>query len=171
MLTANDTVRFTILASPKKEVTGKKRLQKLISLGKYANLPFGVSFRLWNYGPFSREVAQATDTLESLGEIEAKKISIEPYNFLATSYLASGEGPSTPEFHRIGRVMKSLSKYSTVQLEIASTIAFFEDHNQKLDNAIDSTKRMKPQKATPPNVEVALSILKELAAGVDDGII
>lgn len=49
---------------------GKKALQKLVHLiSEVARVPVGYRFRLYTYGPFSRELASDVDILDSLGAI------------------------------------------------------------------------------------------------------
>ena len=49
---------------------GKKALQKLVHLiSEIARVPVGYRFRLYTYGPFSRELASDVDILDNLGAI------------------------------------------------------------------------------------------------------
>ncbi len=113
-------------ALPKHEILGKKRLQKLAFFATESGLPTDVSFFLHDYGPFSPKIAAATDILSFIGDISEEdtqigrtKRFVKRYRLPETTLLRE----RLPE--RVRETILKLHKYTTLELEIASTIRFF----------------------------------------------
>lgn len=63
-------IAYIAKANMDKGALGKKALQKLMHLShELRNVPVGYSFKLYTYGPFSRELAGDIDLLDSMGLI------------------------------------------------------------------------------------------------------
>lgn len=66
-------IAYIAKANMGKGTLGKKALQKLMHLSsELRNVPVGYRFRLYTYGPFSRELAGDIDLLDSMGLISVQ---------------------------------------------------------------------------------------------------
>ena len=69
---AESLVLAVLGAVPRHEVGGKKRLQRLAFFAVQAGAKCNVKFFLHDFGPFSTEVANATDVLSFFGAISER---------------------------------------------------------------------------------------------------
>jgi uncharacterized protein len=153
-----DFIKEVIAATPNRRIEGKKRLQKLIYLLESAGFDTEASFFLKDYGPFSREVENAADMMSIFGELVERNVLTGYSNYIATAY----ELPENLEVHpddRLAGLVRHLEKYRSVELEIASTIKYFENEGQSLYQAIESTKAIKPSKSTDRVISAANEVL------------
>jgi uncharacterized protein YwgA len=66
-------IAYIAKATMEKGTLGKKALQKLMHLShELRNVPVGYDFKLYTYGPFSRELAGDVDLLDSMGLISVQ---------------------------------------------------------------------------------------------------
>ena len=136
---------------PKQEIVGKKRLQKLVHLLKRAGAEVDADFRIHQYGAFSYEVARATEDLVLTGRIIERSEPLGIYGTYLTTYsLDNGGSEAKTLDDRSAKLLVELSAYSTIELEVASTISFFESEGLQTEDAVTRTKQMKPSKTIPP---------------------
>ncbi len=160
-----DKLIFSVLAAlPKHEVRGKKRLQKLAFLMKEAGVGCDATFRLWDYGPFSFEIAKTADWLTALGKIDERTEQSGALNTFMTIYSMGAERAYECNFltphHK--ELLKSLDTYSTIELEVAATIRYFERQGFSKQRAIQETVEMKPTKTIAPVIQKAEEIIQQL---------
>jgi hypothetical protein len=117
-------------------------------------------FLLKDYGPFSREIAQATEFLTLTGDVEEE---VEKFGsvLMSVDKVRSDRDVNLPDERWI-EVLRRLSKYSTIELEVAATIEFFRAQGSSAEEAQDLTKEMKPTKAVPSVLAKSSNILEEL---------
>jgi uncharacterized protein len=143
------------------KVEGRKRLQKMVHLLQVAGVNVPAEFRIHHYGPFSDELASVAGSMVLEGELEEEAEPVGPYDTYQYLYSAPSSGRS-----RINSEMKALiqtlDRYSTVELEVASTIAFFEEQGHDRQEAIEQTKSIKPRKTTARVLRQAEEILSQL---------
>lgn len=141
------------------KVEGRKRLQKIVHLLQEAGTDVKADFRLHHYGPFSDDVVTASELLVLFGELEEEQEPAGAYQTYQYLYRL----PSSAS-HRVNtdlkRLIQALNKFSTSELEVASTIAFYESHGADHSTAIEKTQFMKPNKAIPPVIRKAEEILR-----------
>lgn len=159
------TVIRLLAALPNQKINGKKRLQKLAHLLKLAGADVGEDFSISHFGPYSRRLADSAELLSLIGEIDKK---IRPTGVYGT-YLSEYSLPSNTLLEhkfqeKFERIASEIDRYSTVELEVASTIGFFVDAGFSEDRAIEQTKSMKPTKAKPPVLLKAEKILAAVRA-------
>lgn len=149
---------------PGKEIRGRKRLQKLGFLSKVIGAPLSAKFFLHDFGPFSAEIAHATEMLAFLGEIDESDVQLgATKKFVKVYKLNKAAQVSERLSNQIRGALVELQRYSTVELEIASTMLFFHrEEGLPWADAIEATKELKPSKSVP-NV---MSKAKEALAGV-----
>src|SRR5260370_38368322 len=69
-----ETLILAVLdAIPNKEIQGKKRLQKMSYFALQKGAKASVRFFLHDFGPFSADIASATDLLSFLGDINEQE--------------------------------------------------------------------------------------------------
>ena len=159
---AESLVLAILDALPTHEVHGKKRIQKLAFFAVQAGTPSDVRFFLHDFGPFSAEVASAIDVLSYVGAISEKEAQSsktkQHYKIYRLAEIVEQHLPSP-----VLSVLRKLNHYSTIELEIASTIRYFIQKGYSPQAAIQETKELKPTKTAAQIVERA----KEALAGVD----
>ncbi|MEX5214546.1 MAG: hypothetical protein NW703_10320 [Nitrospiraceae bacterium] len=150
-----------INALPSGRVEGRKRLQKLVHLLQLSGADVSAEFEILHYGPFSTELASTVDDLTYEGKI---KEDVEPVGVYGTyQYVYRLGDPSTfiPELQDIDRALvRRLDEASTVVLEIASTIGFFESSGSDRKDALLQTKEIKPKKAIDSVLQEASKVLE-----------
>lgn len=156
-------IKAVIEKSPKQQVVGRKRLQKQIHLLAVSGERVPAQFRIHHYGPFSSEISDAIEALIKSGEVGEKE---EPTGvYFSTQIVYENVEHQVSDFEpskNFVRVLDLLNKFSTMELEIASTIAHFKDSGSNHDQAIKAVVEMKPSKAVAPVVARASSLLDEL---------
>lgn len=159
-MSPEDFILSVLASMPDQKVVGKKRLQKLAMLLQHAGVKVKAEFRIHNYGPFSCDIADAADELFWKGDIEVSTASSGMYGTLQTVFRlpeAKKDRFELPDNFK--DKLAELNKFTTIELEVASTIAFFEKNNDSRDDAIDKTRKMKPTKAIPYVLKKAEEIL------------
>lgn len=145
---------------PDHKIVGKKRLQKLVYLLIEAGAPCQAHYALKDFGPYSGEVERQTSLLSIIGLIEERDVQVGYANYLATAYTIPEPAFDAPKLKgNLQQCLTCLNDYSTVELEIASTIRFF-NKTTDLETAINMTADMKPSKAKPEVIKNALAALE-----------
>jgi len=84
-------------------------------------------------------------------------------NGMWQSVYAFDEGADMKQLPSFSRghqdILKKLNGYSTVELEVASTIALFLMEGFPMEKALEETKDLKPTRAIPPVLNKAEEIL------------
>ena len=160
-----DSFIISILYSlPERKIIGKKRVQKFAMLLQEAGLEIDVGFRLHHYGPYSDGIAAAVDELSLTGVIDENDTQIGLQGMFASvftlpeSVVNDVHISSLP--NRYPELLICLNGYSTIELEVASTIRFFAKSGSNLEEAIDKTKSMKPTKTADVVLKKADEILE-----------
>jgi uncharacterized protein len=163
-MTPDQAVLAVLATVPGKSVRGKKRLQKLVHLWQASGVEIEVSFKIKYYGPYSREIDNSCALLSLFGDIEEKEIAAGYANYLTTEY-------SLPANYSLGdltiddsakRVLATLDKSDTIDLEVASTIVFFLKSGLNLEDAVNETRKIKPTKVNQRTVDSANKIISVL---------
>jgi uncharacterized protein YwgA len=148
---------------PSKEIRGRKRLQKLAYFALSLGAPAQARFFLYDFGPFSAEIAYATQMLTLLGEIDEEDVVLgNTKTFVKTYKLHDVSAVRDRLPSEVSREIAKLLPYSTVELEIASTILFFHGKGLSWANALESTKELKPTKSVPQVISRAMEALAEV---------
>ena len=113
-----------------KEITGRKKLQKMIYILQVCGLPFEEKYQFHFYGPYSEELSLRMEELCNLGFLlETKE---DKSNFIQYEYHVTAEGlnfleqfavdmPQLPDLFPI------LKEKSARFLELAATMLYFRD--------------------------------------------
>lgn len=148
---------------PQHEVRGRKRLQKLAFFAVQTGTSADVRFFLHDYGPFSTQLAAATDVLSYVGAITEEEAQLSKTKRYYKVYRLTDPNLVTEKLPRDSAIaLQKLSNYSTVELEIASTIRYFTSLGYTGERAIEATKQLKPSKAEPAILRRAHDALSEV---------
>ena len=148
---------------PGREVRGRKRLQKLAFFAVQTGTSASVRFFLHDYGPFSTQVAAATDILSYVGAISEDEAQFSKTKRYYKVYRLPDPTSVTEKLptNSAGALQK-LNDYSTTELEVASTIRYFISMGYAGDRAIQATKELKPSKAAPAIIQRAQEALSKV---------
>ncbi|MBO8165400.1 MAG: YwgA family protein [Brevibacillus sp.] len=111
------------------EVTGRKKLHKMVYIAKKMHLEFDDRFEFHMYGPYSEELSVRVDELCGLGLLDEQKESkgaIEVYR-----YTVNEAGRDFLRHHNVDlgggeRLFKRLNEENSRFLELVSTIFYFD---------------------------------------------
>lgn len=162
-MTVEPFILALLAALPDRKIRGKKRLQKLSYLLQQAGADLPAEFRLKHFGPYSQEIDRATSWLSLFGEVKETEDEVAGHGYLVTAYSleAGSEEFTKPLSARISEVLTCLDRFTTVELEIAATIEYFVRREGKnLEEAVASTRRLKPGKSTAKVIQRAREALR-----------
>jgi uncharacterized protein YwgA len=163
---AESLVANLLNALPKKEIRGKKRLQKLAYFAINSGASANASFFLKDFGPFSPQVANAASYLALVGDVEESDAPVGPAQKFLKVYRLTG--PVRDELsEEVKSVVRALDAYTTIELEIASTILYYLSKGLPVDEAIKATKNLKPTKSDDRIIRRARNALSEI--GLHEG--
>lgn len=151
---------------------GKKALQKLVHLmSEIASVPVGYKFRLYTYGPFSRELASDVDILDTLGAIHvtfnaerngyeiSSASDVESYVDKARDYIEKNKEEIDGVLERFGgKLAKELELYSMVTFIIKERLVSDVDDDKLV---VEKFREIKPH-YTVQQVQQGLKEIREL---------
>ena len=161
-LDSNDLVLAIVSAAPEHRVKGKKRLQKFAFLLKSAGVECRANFKIWDFGPFSNEVARAADWLAVSGILDEQEELVKNLKKFITVYTIDVNCDAPKLDNRYEKILSKLDTYSGVELEVAATIKFFLNEGNSTEAALKSVRELKPTKALPNIIHKSLALLKEI---------
>ena len=151
----------------------RKRMQKVVFLLQEKGCPFNADYRLHHFGPYSRDVAEATDELVQLGQLQEDRVvnpAGQQFNYSLTpeaeSNLAEIESDvatvKSANLERYEPLARKLLEKDVPVLEVASTVAYFWQREQDWEKAIEQTCRFKHLKPEDHIVERSRKLAEEL---------
>lgn len=123
-------VQFVAMAQ---EVSGRKKLQKMIYIAKKMDFPFAEKYELHMYGPYSEELTLRVEELCEMGFLSEQ--CTDKGSYVQYSYNVTEEGgrfletADTPHA-KLGDCIERLNGKSSRFLELVSTVLYF-DHLPK----------------------------------------
>ncbi len=144
-------------------IVGKTRLQKTVYLLGRCGVATDMEFEYYNYGPFSADLAAVSDFAEAEGLLkitERPGFYEVPYSVFETdiSYPREIGGVSAEQ---VKKWLDILSRYTAIELELASTIDFLRCEGVEGD--VDKTvSELKPLKSKKERLVRAHALLREL---------
>lgn len=116
------------------EVTGRKKLQKMIFIAKKMNFPFAEKFELHMYGPYSEELTLRVEELCEMGFLEEQCMNKGSY--LQYTYQVSDEGARFLETtslanEQLQSFIEKMQLKSSRFLELVSTLLYFDYLSQQ----------------------------------------
>lgn len=123
-------VQFISLAE---EVTGRKKLQKMIFIAKKMQFPFAEKFQLHMYGPYSEELTLRVEELCEMGFLNEE--CMDKGSYVQYKYRVSEEGVSflettKQESNTLEVFIQEMQSKTSRFLELVSTLLYF-DHLSK----------------------------------------
>ncbi|MBQ0138627.1 MAG: YwgA family protein [Kurthia sp.] len=119
-------VRFLALAG---EVTGRKKLQKMIFIAKKMNYSFQEKYNFHIYGPYSEELTVRVEELCNLGfltEVKENKGAYEQYCYTATDAGLKFMTIVQEDQKDLQKLVQQMNQKSSRFLELVSTLLYFE---------------------------------------------
>lgn len=157
---ADEAIVEILEALPERKVEGKKRLQKLAHLTQLAGADIDARYYILHYGPFSKEIANAVSLLSLTGIVRESVLPLGVYGRLQSVFVLSDRAGSKKKLPpKFKKLVADLNRFSTIELEVASTIGYFEKEGDPTTSALQKTREMKPEKAKGPVLRNANRIL------------
>jgi hypothetical protein len=139
------------------QVSGRTRLQKTAYLLELAGFGVGFEFEYRSYGPYSEELATATEAANLLGVVtEEERITSWGGSFFV--FTATGGGTDGCE-SRVALAQAAATAHA-VELELAATAAFL--YREGEEDPWAQTAKRKPDKAAGGRLARAQRLYEEL---------
>lgn len=149
-------------------VQGRKRLQKVVYFLQEAGCPLNCRYTLHNYGPYSRDVAEACDELVAAGLVDESggpaegdmqyTYSLKPATCKLLNQATAAE---MQPFQERGA---ALVKENLWTLELGSTVLFFYRQSDDWDHALTRACDYKKVPSNTPASQTALELAKSFEA-------
>jgi uncharacterized protein len=160
MATLDDIVRIIRLNGGR--IIGKTRLQKTFYFLEALNLGCGFEFSYHHYGPYSEELANSANDARALDMIDIDWRESQEGAEYAIFSDKGGRIEVDEERNESRRaVLRVLSGYSAVELELAATADFLEKHGYG-GEAWSETRRRKFRKISEEGITRGKQLLREL---------
>jgi uncharacterized protein YwgA len=147
-----------------KEISGRKKLQKMIYISKKFNLPFIERFNFHFYGPYSDELTVKVEELCNMGLIEeekTKKSGATQYIYRLTN---KGEDVLSNHLEQLREhipLINNLQNQTSRFLELVATLLYFE--SLSMIEAIEKVKSLKSkQNYTDEEFTLAYGFIEKL---------
>ncbi|WP_019378251.1 YwgA family protein [Virgibacillus halodenitrificans] len=147
-----------------KEVTGRKKLQKMIYILQKCEVPFEEKYQFHFYGPYSEELTLRVEELCNLGFIE--EVKEEKSNYYQYNYAITDDGKGflnqfrmdMPDFSKqVGLLQGRSSRF----LELVSTMLYFD--YLPAEQVVDKVHTVKPkQKYSEQEIQEANEFIHKL---------
>ncbi|WP_405097593.1 YwgA family protein [Oceanobacillus sp. FSL H7-0719] len=151
-------IRFFQIAE---DITGRKKLQKMIYILQKCNIPFEERYQFHFYGPYSEELTLRVEELCNLGflaEEREEKTSYYQYHYQIT---AAGEEflkQFTLDLPDMSDKIQLLKGKSSRFLELVSTLLYFDD--LEAAEQIEKLHHVKPkQRFTDEEIQEAMRFI------------
>ncbi|UJL46018.1 YwgA family protein [Virgibacillus sp. NKC19-16] len=144
-----------------KEITGRKKMQKMIYILQKSNVPFEEKFHFHFYGPYSEELTLRVEELYNLGflnETKEDKGNYSRYHYTITSEGETFLEQFSVEMPAISGRVEMLQHFSSRFLELVATMLYFDDLS--FDQMVEKIHRVKgKQNYTDEEMQTALSVI------------
>lgn len=147
-----------------KEVTGRKKLQKMIYILQKSKVPFEEKYQFHFYGPYSEELTLRVEELCNLGfldETREDKASYFQYHYHVTPEGESFLEQFTLDMPEMDGKIDLLKSKSSRFLELVSTMLYFEHLPES--EQIEKLHQVKPkQNFTEEEINEALKFIEQI---------
>lgn len=146
------------------EITGRKKLQKMIYIAKKLEFPFQEKYNFHIYGPYSEELTVRVEELCNLGfiqELKEDKGSYSQYCYTVTNNGEQFISILEEEEKNLATIIGEMNNRSSRFLELVSTLLYFDDF--KKDEQIVKLKSVKAKlNFTTIEIEEAFTFINQL---------
>lgn len=160
----NDHMRLMSVFAAAGEITGRKKLQKMIYIAKKMELPFHEKFEFHFYGPYSEELTLRIEELCNFGFIEELKEDKGGYCQYRFKITDSGREFLESDSHVIPQLKECILNMNGQQarfLELVSTILYFDDEAKEA--VVEKIRTLKAkQNYTDEEINEAYTYIEEL---------
>lgn len=141
------------------EIIGRTKLQKLAYLLELSGHGYGIPFEYKHYGPYSEQLAEATQAATLFGLMTERKQSTNWGGFYSifSTEVQSKSSWSNPTRQQIAA---AAVEANAVELELAATAAFLADDGCK--DPWEETARRKPEKCANGRLDRAKILYSSL---------
>ncbi|WP_449355022.1 YwgA family protein [Virgibacillus natechei] len=147
-----------------KEITGRKKMQKMIYILQKSDVPFEEKFHFHFYGPYSEELTLRVEELYNLGfldEIKEDKGNYSQYHYTITAEGETFLDQFAVEMPAIADRVEILQNRSSRFLELVATILYFNDLSfGEMEEKIHRVKGK--QNYTDEEMRDALAVIDEM---------
>jgi uncharacterized protein len=112
------------------EITGRKKLQKIIYIAKKLSFPFQERFQFHFYGPYSEELTLRMEELCNMGfieEVKEKKGGYFQYRYMLTDTGKEFLSLHEIEMPRMQECLSDMNEQNARFLELVSTVLYFDN--------------------------------------------
>lgn len=146
------------------EVTGRKKLQKIVYIAKKLNFPFPERYNFHFYGPYSEELTLKIEEMCNLGfinELKEKKGGYYQYRYKLSEDGTKFLTLSDVEMKNLKAFTLDINEHNSRFLELVSTILYFEQLTKaEVVEKINTLKRK--QNYTTDEIEDAYQYIDKL---------
>lgn len=147
------------------EITGRKKLQKMIYIAKKLDFPFQERYEFHFYGPYSEELTLRVEELCNMGflnEVKEKKGGYFQYRYSLTEAGKEFLGLNEVEMPNIGECLADMNEQSARFLELVSTVLFFNNLSKEEVSEKIAVLKSK-QRYTAEEIDAAYEYIEKLA--------
>ena len=112
------------------EITGRKKLQKMIYIAKKVDFPFHERFQFHFYGPYSEELTTRVEELCNMGflnEVKEKKGGYYQYCYTLTDAGKEFLSLNEVEMPSLDDCFNDMNEQNARFLELVSTVLYFDN--------------------------------------------
>ncbi|MDF1507212.1 YwgA family protein [Robertmurraya sp. DFI.2.37] len=146
------------------EITGRKKLQKMIYIAKKITFPFQERFQFHFYGPYSEELTLRMEELCNMGfvdEVKENKGGYYQYRYTLTETGKEFLSLNEIDMPCLEDCMTDMNEQSARFLELVSTILYFDNLDRKeVEEKVHTLK--KKQNYTEEEIDQAYAYIEQL---------
>lgn len=162
-----EDVVTAVIAAASGKLTGRVRLQKVVYLLDQLGLKSGFSYEYHHYGPYSAELASATEDAKAFElikeEFDFRGSDGAQYSIFTTNLAATSKPGALGRLKadRAQQLLQILGTQNATVLELAATIDWLWRH-EKVGDWRSEVRRRKGVKTADGRLEVAVELLREI---------
>ncbi|MFK9091601.1 YwgA family protein [Bacillus salipaludis] len=150
------------------EITGRKKLQKMIYIAKKIEFPFHERFQFHFYGPYSEELTTRVEELCNMGflnEVKEKKGGYFQYRYTLTEPGKEFLSLNEVEMPCLENCLTDMNEQNARFLELVSTVLYFDNlSKEEVTNKVFTLKSS--QRYTEAEIDEAYQYIETLKAKI-----
>jgi uncharacterized protein len=150
------------------EITGRKKLQKMIYIAKKVEFPFQERFQFHFYGPYSEELTTRVEELCNMGflnEVKEKKGGYFQYRYSLTDAGKEFLSMNNVDMPCLQDCLMDMNEQNARFLELVSTVLYFDNlPKEEVANKVFTLKSS--QRYTEAEIDEAYQYIESLKAKV-----
>ncbi len=163
-----DHVKVMKVFAESGEIIGRKKLQKMVYIGKKLQYPFYERYDFHFYGPYSEELTLRIEELCNLGflqEMKEKKGGYFQYRYMLTDVGEQFLNQYDSDLPSLNGCMKEMNDQNARFLELVSTVLYFDSlKKEEVKEKVFTLKSR--QRYTDEEVEEAYQYIENLRGKV-----